>query len=500
MVEGGIFSISNTDKPTNKDLVVAFSPAQNTVKYTYNVHKNGKVVNTNTVNNNKPCNIYLTETGNYHISVTAYDINNNQLTVNSGTYVIDKVAPVLNVGENYIEIYKGDNILIDEGISAKDNVDGDITGKIINNSKELNLDVAGKHTLTYTVSDDAGNMISKSVTIDVMNNQNNLLFIQGMIIVILLVLVFIIMRFRNSLRIEKRISNHIINPIKDNTVSIIDKIIAIYHKICNRIIKYIDKSVIALKYAKKLDKYAVVATINNNGKQILAGKLIIAIIFLLIAIFSTTIQLKLLSPSEIVFPLLVGFFVLDIIYILKYRSFRAKLENDLLSAIIVMNNAFKAGRSISQAIEIVSTEIEGPIGREFSKMSLELSYGLGIDVIFKRFSERINLEEVNYLTASLTILNKTGGNIIEVFSSIEKTLFNKKKLRLELKSLTGSSKIIVYVLFMVPFLFILFISLINSEYFIPFLTTQLGVILAIGMIIYYIIFVICVRKIMRVVI
>lgn len=104
------------------------------------------------------------------------------------------------------------------------------------------------------------------------------------------------------------------------------------------------------------------------------------------------------------------------------------------------------------------------------------------------------------MTASLTILNKTGGNITKVFDAIEKTLFNKKKLRLELKSLTGSSKIIVYVLFAVPFMFVLFVSIINPSYFMPFVTTKLGVILLIGMIIYYIIFIIFVRKIMKVVI
>ena len=165
-----------------------------------------------------------------------------------------------------------------------------------------------------------------------------------------------------------------------------------------------------------------------------------------------------------------------------------------------MNNAFKSGRSITQAIDIVSKEIKGEIGKEFSKMSLELAYGLGIDTVFKRFAERIKLDEVNYLTASLTILNKTGGNIIEVFSSIEKTLFNKKKLRLELKSLTSSSRIIVYVLFTVPFLFVLFISIISPGYFSPFITTSIGRIILTIIIIYYIIFVIAVRKIMKVVI
>ena len=165
-----------------------------------------------------------------------------------------------------------------------------------------------------------------------------------------------------------------------------------------------------------------------------------------------------------------------------------------------MNNAFKSGRSIIQAIDVVASEMKGRMSKEFKKMSLELSYGLEIDTVFKRFEERTQLEEVSYLTASLTILNKTGGNIIEVFDSIEKTMFNKKTLRLELKSLTASSRIIVYALFTVPFLFVIFISIISPGYFMPFIDNHLGRILLIIMVIYYLIFVYTVRKIMKVVI
>ncbi len=46
-------------------------------------------------------------------------------------------------------------------------------------------------------------------------------------------------------------------------------------------------------------------------------------------------------------------------------------------------------------------------------MHLELSFGLSVDVVFGRFAKRVELEEVSYLTASLSILNKTGGNIIK---------------------------------------------------------------------------------------
>ena len=174
------------------------------------------------------------------------------------------------------------------------------------------------------------------------------------------------------------------------------------------------------------------------------------------------------------------------------------MENDLLQAIMVMNNAFKSGRSIIQAVELVTKELDGPMAKEFKKMHLELTLGLSIDIVFTRFSERVKIEEASYLTASLTILNKTGGNIIKVFNSIEKSLFNKKKLKLELSSLTGSSRIIVYALISIPILFVTLIALINPTYFVPLYTTKLGAILTGIMLIVYIGYIMVVRKVMKV--
>ena len=51
-----------------------------------------------------------------------------------------------------------------------------------------------------------------------------------------------------------------------------------------------------------------------------------------------------------------GFFVLDIYLFAKYKMFRWSLESDFTAAITIMNNSFKSGRSITQAIEIVGEE------------------------------------------------------------------------------------------------------------------------------------------------
>ena len=355
-------------------------------------------------------------------------------------------------------------------------------------------------TLVYTVSDRAGNTATEKLYINVLPRYPKpIVFFNMIIVLILFLFLLFLLRYSKSIKLEKRIAKYAISPLHDNSLSLFDKFFIKYHHIMLKVSTFFEKSVFLTKYSKSFEKYLGIVNKNyTKPMEFIVSKVFIGFIFLLIAIFSKTLQGEVFSLYEIAIPLIVGFFIPDIIYFSKYKVYRAKLENDMLQAIIIMNNAFKSGRSISQAIDLVSDELEGPISEEFKKMALELSFGLSIEDVFKRFSKRIELEEVNYLTASLSVLNKTGGNIIKVFSSIEKTLFNQKKLRLELKSLTGASKIIVYILFVVPILFIVFISFIDPSYFVPLLTTPLGFIISSIILVVYVIYIFVVRKVMKV--
>jgi len=493
-------SIYSQTKPINQDIIVEYTPGENVVSYSYELIKNNSVTYTYTSSENKKTSIVMDETGIYEIIIKETDTNGNINTLNSGIYKIDKEVPIIEVSEQLLTMEQGDNLDLFADLKVYDNFDGDLKSKITTNYNELDFTTVGIKQLIYTVSDEAGNIANKTVNINVVSNvSDSLIYIQMGIIVILIAFMYLLLSFRRSLKLEKRISKFSIRPLKDNSPSIFDNITNMYQKIVTKISNVIKKSVFIQKYSKKFDKYLPLTNnIYNDSIDFVSSKIVVAFVFLLIAIFSKTIQYQVMSIYEICIPLLVGFFVLDIIYFSKYKLYRNKMENDLLQAIIIMNNAFKSGRSITQAIDLVTTELEGPIAEEFKKMSMELNFGLSIDIVFSRFSERINIEEATYLTASLSILNKTGGNIIKVFSSIERSLFNKKKLKLELNALIGSSKIIVYVLFLVPIFFIVLVSMINPSYFLPFFTNPIGIVLLIFMIIYYIIYIVVVSKIMKV--
>ena len=174
------------------------------------------------------------------------------------------------------------------------------------------------------------------------------------------------------------------------------------------------------------------------------------------------------------------------------------MATDLLRAVIVMNNAFKSGKSTLQAIKIASDELDGPLKDEFRKMYLDMKYGLSVDTVFDRFAKRVEIDEAVYLSSSLTILNKTGGNIVEVFSSIERTLFDKKKLDEELKNVSSVPKLVVKFLIAIPVIFVIVIYILNPTFFNPLFNSVLGYIIIAIILIMFIIYILLLRRILKI--
>ena len=208
--------------------------------------------------------------------------------------------------------------------------------------------------------------------------------------------------------------------------------------------------------------------------------------------------MKVLGIYDYILNFFVGYFLLDIYLYFNKKRENKLISNELLRAIIIMNNAFKSGKSILQAIKIASEELPEPICDEFKKMYLDMKFGLSVDTVFDRFSKRVDLEETVYVSSSLKILNKTGGNIVEVFSSIERTLFDKKKLNEELKNISSSPNMIVKILLFVPIVFILLIYILDPSYFSPLFESPLGYIIIGMIVIMFIIYALLLKRILKI--
>lgn len=326
---------------------------------------------------------------------------------------------------------------------------------------------------------------------------DNLIFTiaQICIMIVLLVIIIFLIKQNIALRYERRIGKYSIESVNADNISVLESIWLKYTKLIKRLRKYSNKlfSKVALKY----EKYVIYGE-DIEAIDFVSNKIIMSLLFVILGIIDSTIKYKRLSLLSVLFALIFGYYILDIYLVYSNKRRIKTIENDMLRAIIIMNNAFKAGKSTIQAVEIASLELPEPINMEFKKMYRDMKYGLSTEVVFERFAKRINIEEARYLSSSLTILNKTGGNIVNVFSSIEKTLFDKKKLKEELKNSTASSNVVVKVLLVVPFIFIFVIYLISPNYFNPLFSSSLGYIILAIMILMFIAYAYLLQKVSKI--
>lgn len=485
-------NISTTKYPTNNDVKITYVPKDSDT-YVYKLYKDGEVIEEKELKI-EALNITLVETGTYQLELRRMTDGKIE-KIQTDEIIIDKEAPVLTVGKPNLNLYKGDKLKLMGDVTATDNYSKEV--EVTTNYSKLDLSKEGEHKLVYKAIDEAGNISSKEVTLNVLN-KNDIVFFQIGIIVTFIVTIILLLKYIRSIKLEKRIMPYALDSLKDDDISLIDNILNNYQKIQFKITENFEKSSLLVKLSKRYAKYIPLTDNHLKEMDFITDKLICAILITCISFISQIIRFNLLTPYEMIIPFIIGFFMIDIYYGVKYKIYYKKLENDLLQAVMIMNNAFKAGKSITQAVELVSIELDGPIGNEFNKMLVELNFGLDINLVFERFEERIKIKEAEYLTASLSILNSTGGDIIKIFNTIEKTLIDKKKLQFELDALTASSKIILYVLFIVPILFILFITMLEPTYFNPFFTSSFGLAIFAAIVILYLLYIYIITKLMKV--
>ena len=319
------------------------------------------------------------------------------------------------------------------------------------------------------------------------------------LIFITIIAIYFILRTIKIINLENRILRFSVFSLTDKPLSLFDKIKVYYDKIISKISNLLSRSKLINKSSKRYEKYIDrTKIIKTNTLDIISNKIIVSIFAVVITIISDVLRGHGISLIQLLISMVIGYFIIDLILIISHKRNQKQIEDDFLKAVLIMSNAFKSGRSIMQAVEFVSKELDGPVGEEFKKMYIDLNYGLDLEVVFDRMAKRINLEETRYMASSLVIINKTGGNIIKIFSSIEKSFFERKKLNDELKSVTALSQFVFKTLVIIPIIVFIMIYILNPTYFMPFIDTLIGNIILAIIILIYVLYIVIVKKVIKV--
>ncbi len=328
--------------------------------------------------------------------------------------------------------------------------------------------------------------------------RKEILIYQVIAAIILFIILYRIVKINKTIKYNDRLSKYTVKNNETETKSLADNFVENYRSFRLSIAKYLSKRNYYKKLSKKYERYVHKPTVSYlDSLIIISNKFCISLMcgtfYLIVNLINGTFNLFIM-----ILVLILSFFIYNIYLNILESKRNKEIENDLLKAIVIMNNAFKSGYNITQAIELVTKDLTGPISEEFERIGNDLKYGLEIKDVFDRFYDRVQIEDAKYITSSLNLLNLTGGNLVGIFNNIEKSFTNNKRLDDELNSMTSSSKFVYYVLLVIPIILIILLNTLNPTYFKPLLSNPIGYLIILLAVLLYISYIIIIKKILRV--
>lgn len=322
--------------------------------------------------------------------------------------------------------------------------------------------------------------------------------IELLFIFILVFILFNLIKLIKITNLNKRIDKFSFKKIAtNNDISLGDYLYKMFKGSIRGITLIISKSKILKKKAKKYKKFIKEENLDYLPIDIISIKILSSIVLLIIFIVMSGLKSILISDFPILIIIIIGYYLPNIYFFYEYKNRKKAIEKDILTTITILNNAYKAGKSTLQGVEIITNQ-DNAIAKEFKLLYKDLIMGLSIDNAFNRLAERTKIKEFEYIATTISISETTGGNIINIFNSIEKTLYNRTKVEHEMKTLTANSKITIKVLIIMPILFILGIKILSPDYFNPLFNNELGNIIIIVILLMFILYIYFINKILKV--
>lgn len=138
-------------------------------------------------------------------------------------------------------------------------------------------------------------------------------------------------------------------------------------------------------------------------------------------------------------------------------------------AIDLMARGIKSGLPISQTIEVIATELEGPVRDEFQSVSDAVRIGRTLDEALAQVGERIAVPEFQFFCISISVQRETGGNIGETLSNLSDVLRKRGQMKLKVKAISSEARTTSIFMSMLPFMIVAAIEATNPTYLAPFL-------------------------------
>lgn len=203
-------------------------------------------------------------------------------------------------------------------------------------------------------------------------------------------------------------------------------------------------------------------------------KNIVMLYFILPLVFGIAAQFFLQSAIFVIFGVLIGLAIPNLILKIRYKRRIQKFNEQLVDAINMLSSCLKGGLSLLQGLEVLVEEMPAPMSQEMGLVIKENKMGIPLEESLIRLNKRMNIEELGLVVNALLVSRETGGELTKVFSRLTITIRDNRKLKESVKTLTLQGRMQGAIMSFLPILFVAWVVSVNRHHFDIMLNSDLG--------------------------
>ncbi len=183
---------------------------------------------------------------------------------------------------------------------------------------------------------------------------------------------------------------------------------------------------------------------------------------------------------------------------IKRNRKAALLESQMPEGMDLLSRALRSGHTLQSAMEMVSAEINPPLGVEMKIAFEEQRLGLGLNKALHRMAERVASQDLRFFVTAVSIQSETGGNLAEILENIGRLIRARLQLKGKIQGLTAEGRFSALILALLPVGIFFILYFINPDYVKLLLTDSQGKLLLQGGILSMAMGILWMRKIIQI--
>jgi len=144
---------------------------------------------------------------------------------------------------------------------------------------------------------------------------------------------------------------------------------------------------------------------------------------------------------------------------------RRRMQEQFPVALDIFVRALRSGHPVASAIELLTEEMEDPIGSQFGLVADEVSYGAELTDALHSMAERWDLDDIRMFVVCLGVQNETGGNLAEILENLSTVIRERASMYMKVRALSSEGRMTGWILGVLPIFTFIFLFLMNPPFY-----------------------------------